>query len=58
MKDRILDWLELNRRPVGYTVGGLIILAGVGYALQGSWGMAVLWIVLGSFLVWDTHQFR
>lgn len=55
---KFAEWLLSKRRPVGYTIGGLNILLGVNYALQGEAGLAILWIVLGSFLVWDAYEYK
>ena len=58
MRDRFIAWLERNRRAVGYTAGGLNVLAGVNYLFQGHAGMGFLWLGIGIMLVLDTYEFR
>jgi hypothetical protein len=58
MKDRFVAWLERNRRAIGYTAGGLNVLAGVNYLFQGQTGMGFLWLGIGIMLVLDTWEFR
>jgi hypothetical protein len=58
MKDRFVAWLERNRRTIGYTAGGLNVLAGVNYLFQGHGGMGLLWLMIGIMLMWDTWEFR
>ncbi len=58
MKDKIVIWFEQNRRPIGYTVGGLNLLAALNYLIQGQYGLAVLWLVIGGTIVFDTWEFK
>ena len=53
-----LEWLSRNRKQIGYTIGGLNLLAAVNYYFQGQTGMAVTWTVIGIFLIWDSHEFK
>lgn len=54
--NKILDWANHNRKAIGYTIGGLNLLAALNYALNGQFGMAVTWTVIGAFLVWDAAE--
>lgn len=56
--NKFTAWLDRNRKTIGYIVGGLNIGAGVGHALNGDYGLAVIWIIIGSFLVWDAYEFK
>ncbi len=58
MRDRFVAWLERNRRAIGYTAGGLNVLAGVNYLFQGQTGMGFLYLGIGIMLVLDTWEFR
>ena len=58
MMNKFALWFERNRRPIGYTVGGLNLLAAVNHLVSGHLGLAVLWLVIGSFIVYDTRTFR
>ena len=56
--NKFLDWFYKNRKTIGYTIGGLNLLSAVNYAVNGDYGMAVLWTVIGAFLVIDTYEFK
>lgn len=53
-----LNWIYKNRKPIGYTVGGLNVLSAINHAVNGDWGMAVLWFVIGAFLILDAYEFK
>jgi hypothetical protein len=53
-----LDWFYRNRKTIGYTIGGLNILSGVDRAVNGDWGLALLWFVIGAFLIIDAYEFK
>ncbi len=54
MKDKILIWIGINRKPIGYTIGGLNLLVALNHLLQGEIGLAILWLVIGGMIVLDT----
>ena len=56
--NKFLDWFYKNRKTIGYTIGGLNLLSAVNYAVNGDYGQAVLWAVIGAFLVIDAHEFK
>ena len=55
---KFFEWMYTKRKAIGYTIGGLNLLAAVNYYLQGQTGMAVTWTVIGIFLIWDAHEFK
>ena len=55
---KFFEWFGRNRQPVGYTIGGLNLLAALSYYLQGQSGLAMLWMVIGMFLIWDAADFK
>lgn len=55
---KFFEWLMRNRKPVGYTIGGLNLFAALNYYLTDQIGMAVLWTVIGLFLVWDAYEYK
>ena len=57
MKNKILIWIGRNRKAIGYTVGGLNLLAALNYLALGQYGLAVLWLIIGAMIVLDTRGF-
>jgi len=57
MKDKILIWIGRNRKEIVYTIGGLNLLAALNYLIQGQYGLAVMWLVIGGMIVLDTRGF-
>jgi hypothetical protein len=55
---KFFEWLERHRRPVGYTIGGLNVLMAAVYAVNGEYGLAVLWTVIGGTILVDTYEFK
>jgi len=58
MMSKFFEWFGRNRKPVGYTIGALNLLAALNYYLNGQTSLAVLWIVIGMFLIWDAAEFK
>jgi hypothetical protein len=58
MKDKIFEWLGRNRRPIGYTVGGLNLLVALNHLIQGEIGLAVLWLFIGVMIVIDVGAYK
>lgn len=54
MLDKFLIWVGRNRHPIGYSVGGLNVLAGLSYLTTGAWGLTLLWLVMGAYIIYDT----
>ena len=57
MKDKFFEWFGRNRKTIGYTVGGLNLLAAVSYLIQGQYGLAMLWLFVGNMIVYDSQRF-
>ena len=55
---KFFEWFGRNRKPIGYTIGGLNLLAALNYYLNGLTGMAVTWTVIGLFLIYDAYEFK
>jgi hypothetical protein len=58
MFGKFLEWLGSKRKAVGYTIGGLNLLAAINYYLNGQHGMAVTWTVISVFLIWDAAEYQ
>jgi hypothetical protein len=58
MMSKFFEWFGRNRKPVGYTIGALNVLAGVNFLLQGDAGLAVLWFVIGGTILFDTYEYK
>jgi|APGre2960657404_1045060.scaffolds.fasta_scaffold02128_5 hypothetical protein len=56
MKDKIFEWFGRNQQNIGYVGGACGVLAGLGYALQGNYGLALLWVVVGGMIFTDTRR--
>jgi len=56
--NKFSEWFGKNRKAVGYTVGSLNLLASVSYFLQGNIGLACLWFVIGSTIMFDTYEYK
>lgn len=55
---KFVEWFNRSRKPVGYTIGSLNVLLGLSYALEGLTGMAVLWVIIGGWIIYDTYEFK
>lgn len=55
---KFIDWINCNRKQIGYTIGGLNLLAAVNYYLNGQLSLALLWTVIGTFLIWDAAEYK
>lgn len=54
---KFLDWFELNRQTIGYTVGGFNLLNGL-LLIPTSLGLAVFWMLLGAVIIFDTKTYK
>ena len=55
---KFLEWFEHNRKPIGYTIGGLNIGSGVGQIAVGNVPAGVLWVIIGAVIVFDSRTFK
>lgn len=58
MKDKFAEWFGRNRKTIGYTIGGLNLFAGLSYFIQGQYISGLLWLVIGSLIVFDTKEYK
>ena len=58
MLDKFIVWFGNNRRAIGYTIGGVNVLSGINYAVQGNYGLALLWLIIGSAIILDSYEFK
>ena len=54
----ITGWLGKYRRPIGYTIGGLNVLAALFAGLRGDITSAVCSALIGIALIWDAAELR
>lgn len=54
--NKFFEWVNRRRQAIGYTVGGLNVLAAINYARLDMTVMAVTWTVIGVFLIWDAYE--
>lgn len=52
------EWFLQVRKPVGYTIGGLNVLVALSHALHGEYGLAMLWLVIGGTILFDTYEYK
>ena len=55
---KFVQWFERNRKTIGYTIGGLNIVSGLGQIADGQFWPGIVWLILGVALVFDAHQFK
>jgi hypothetical protein len=55
---KFVQWFERNRKSIGYTIGGLNIVSGLGQIADGQVWAGIVWLMLGVALVFDAHQFK
>lgn len=56
--EKFMEWFGRNRQKIGYTVGGLNVLNGVLSLVAGDFWSGVIFIVLGSALIFDAKAFK
>jgi hypothetical protein len=56
--EKFVEWFGRNRKPIGYAVGGLNLLVALSHLIQGHLGLAVLWLIIGAAIVFDTWEFK
>lgn len=53
--DKLYDWFVRNWKPIGYTVGTVNIISGLGDMMTGSVWFGLFWVLLGSFIIYDAR---
>jgi hypothetical protein len=56
--NNFIAWFERNRKPIGYTIGGMNVVSGLGQMADGQFWPGIVWLILGIALVFDAHQFK
>jgi len=51
-------WLGTKRKPIGYTIGVLNLLAALSYFIQGEYSMAILWVAIGFMIIIDATEVK
>lgn len=51
--EKLLNWFDSNRKPLGTLVGGLDIIMGLSYVLQGNVVLASMWTGMGIVILMD-----
>lgn len=55
---KFVQWFERNRKTIGYSIGGLNIVSGLGHMADGQFWPGIVWLVLGIALVFDAYEFK
>jgi len=58
MLDKFIVWFGNNRRAIGYSIGGINVLSGINFAVQGNYGLALLWLIIGGAIILDSYEFK
>ena len=58
MLDKFIVWFGNNRKAIGYTIGGVNVLSGINFAVQGNYGLALLWLIIGGAIILDSYEFK
>jgi hypothetical protein len=58
MLDNFFNWFYRNRKTIGYTIGGLNLVSGIGNLLNGEIVTGVVFVVLGLALILDARMFK
>lgn len=58
MKDKIINWLTEHWTPIGYTVGSVNIISGIGDLAVGDTWQGLFWLSLGAFIIYDVRTSR
>jgi len=58
MIDKFYVWFGNNRKAIGYTIGGVNVLSGINFAVQGNYGLALLWLIIGGAIILDSYEFK
>ena len=56
--NNFLEWFSRNRKPIGYTVGGLNLIDGIVSLAFGDYTNGVLWTMVGIVILIDTKEFK
>jgi len=51
---KIATWFMKHRTAIGYTIGFANIISGVVNIALDNVGLGILWIIIGSVIIYDT----
>lgn len=51
--ENFLKWFSDNRKPIGTLVGGLNVILGLSFILQGNVVLATMWTGMGIVILMD-----
>ena len=51
-------WFGTKRKPIGYTIGVLNLLAALSYFIQGEYSMTILWVAVGFMIIIDANEVK
>ncbi len=54
--DKFFEWTSRNRKPIGYTIGAVNLLAGISQLVQAEYIFATVSFVIGTFLIIDAWR--
>jgi hypothetical protein len=58
MKDKFIEWFGRNRKTIGYSVGGANIVSSIVHLSNGQIVSGVVWLIVGSMIIFDTYEFK
>jgi len=53
-----IAWFERNRKNIGYSIGFLNVVSGLGQIADGQVWPGVMWLMLGTALMFDAYKFK
>lgn len=56
--EKFSNWFGRNRKTIGYSIGGLNIVSGLGQMADGQLWPGIVWLILGVALVFDAYEFK
>lgn len=54
--DKFLEWFDRNRKPIGYTIGALNLLAGISNLANENYTLAVVNFAIAVVLIIDAWR--
>ncbi len=54
--DKFFEWTSRNRKPIGYTIGSLNLLAGISNLVNDNYTLAVVNLAIAVVLIADAWR--
>jgi hypothetical protein len=54
--DKFFEWIGRNRKPIGYTIGALNLLAGISNLVNDNYTLAVVNLAIAAILIADAWR--